>query len=231
MKNLIYLLMILVLVSCGPSINPALQKQINEFSAKGKNGSFAVAGKFLQPMPLAVGQWILTSSTSNGKRSISRTSIVGQEEGGFIFDTYNMTDYEETAMQMLIVGLDKFRKPDEIENIDIVWVKMKDKDGKISTVEGPILSMMKGFYKKGFTNFMVNTDGELDGGTVTVPAGTFAGCWKITTELTVFGSTYSSESWFHPDVPISGMVKSESKDNDMTTQLIDFGTTGAKKSF
>jgi hypothetical protein len=231
MRKLIYLLMAVVLVSCGASINPEFQKKINDYNAKGKNGSFASTGKFLRPMPLAVGQWVITSTTSDGKRSISKTSIVGAEQDGFVFDMYNMTDYEETATQMLVVGMDKFRKPEEMDNIDIIWVKMKDKDGKISEIDGPVLSMMKGFYKKGFTNFMLNTEGILDGGTVTVPAGTFSGCSKITTEVTYFGSTYTSESWFHPDVPISGMVQSKSKDNDMVTKLIDFGTTGAKKSF
>jgi hypothetical protein len=62
--------------------------------------------------------------------------------------------------------------------------------------------------------------------TVTVPAGTFVNCVKVRMEITVEGEQGVSYSWAHSNVPIFGLVKSETYvDGEllMKMELISYG--------
>jgi hypothetical protein len=64
---------------------------------------------------------------------------------------------------------------------------------------------------------------------VTVPAGTFKGCYRRT-EKTDVGDVHSDTTlWTHPSVPITGLVRSKEKDGT-GMELIAYGMTGAKSS-
>lgn len=43
--------------------------------------------------------------------------------------------------------------------------------------------------------------------------------------------TFRSKSWFSDKVPVNGMVKSVTDDGKITTELLDFGDSGARPSF
>lgn len=61
-----------------------------------------------------------------------------------------------------------------------------------------------------------------------VPAGTFRGCAKFDARLDLAGLySVQATTWFHPAVPLSGSVKSVSADGKWTTELLDYGLTGA----
>jgi len=61
----------------------------------------------------------------------------------------------------------------------------------------------------------------------TVPAGTFAGCFRARTEAS-WGPWHSANmSWSHPAVPLSGLVKSQGIDRPTSMELVGFGLTGA----
>jgi hypothetical protein len=70
-----------------------------------------------------------------------------------------------------------------------------------------------------------------DGGKVHVSAGNFNGSTKTSSEVSFLGKKYISDIWLHPSVPINGMVKSVNKNEDMKIELLDFGLSGAKRSF
>lgn len=230
MKQIIVILLFAaVLIGCGPSSNPVLLKKIDEVSVKSSDKSFSVSGKFLRPMPLKVGQWISYINRTGEEKSISKTSIVGKEGDAWIIENYTLTGKEEKISQICIKGLEKVNETGDLDPVEFVWIKFVE-DGKVQTIEGPMLSIMKGLYKSGLQGFAVKSEGSLDGGSVRVPAGTFAGCAKIKSEVSVLGFTKKAEGFYHTEVPISGMVKSISEDNDIT-ELIDFGLTGAVKSF
>lgn len=40
--------------------------------------------------------------------------------------------------------------------------------------------------------------------------------------------TVESTGWFHPAVPINGMVESEAPDGSFTAELLDDGTSGVR---
>lgn len=231
MKKLFLILFVgIIAVSCGPSVNPTYQKMINDMQIKKGNKNVADAGKFVSVMPYQVGQWVLMANKSGDKKSISKTSIVGKEGNSWIIETYSLTETEEGIMQIRISGLDKMMKSGNLDDIELEWVKIK-KDKEIQTIDGIALSFAKGFYKKSLANMAVKTEGMSSAGSVTVPAGTFGGVSKISTEVEIFGSTYKSTGYYHKDVPINGTVKCVADDNSYTTELLDFGLTGAKASF
>jgi len=231
LRKIAYLLIVAFIVSCGPSVNPALQKKISDIFNKKSSSSFNATGKFIRPMPYTIGQWVLIGTVSDGKKFVSKTSIVGKEGDGWIIETYSINESDESISQICVSGMEKLAKSGNIDDLDILWVQTKDKNGKVSKIEGPVLSMMKGFYKKGLANMNVNVEGTMDGGTVSVPAGTFNGTAKVSSEASFLGSTVKSTGWFHSDVPINGMVKSISDDGKYSSELLDFGTSGAIKSF
>ena len=69
------------------------------------------------------------------------------------------------------------------------------------------------------------------GGTIKTLAGTFHGTTKASGEVSFLGKKYTSDSWMHPAVPINGMVKSVTAEEGQTIELLDFGLSGAKRSF
>ena len=219
----------LFVASCAPSADPAMQSKINSYFGKSSSRSFK-GGAFV-PMPLAVGQYTVYGTTMDGKRSIMKQAIVGQEQGGWIIETHSITESNESISQMLVTGLDKAREKYDPDAIDIVWVKTREGSGEVQSVDGPVLSITKGLYRKALVNFTTKTSGLTDAGSITVPAGTFAGTQKLDSEVTFLMSTYKSQGWISRDVPIGGTVKSVMPEDNITMELLDFGTSGAVRSF
>jgi hypothetical protein len=122
------------------------------------------------------------------------------------------------------------KSEDDLDKVEIKWVKISS-NGQVQRIEGAMLSLLKGVYKQGLKGMIVQTEGSLDGGTVRVPAGVFNGCSKVRTEVSILGSKTVADSYYHAEVPISGMVKSVSDDGKSTMELVAFGKSGAVKSF
>jgi hypothetical protein len=221
----------ILFLSCGASKDPALVGRINSWSAGNSGKSFSMTGKFTKPIPYAVGQYVVHSITSGEDRSISKTSIVGQEQGGWILETYSLSPYNESTSQMLVTGLDRVHETGNIDDLDIIWVKMKQKDQDIQMIEGPVLSLTKGLYRDLLGGFSLKMAVMNDGGTISVPAGTFSGTSRMVSEVRFLGSSYTAEGWYHSEVPINACVRSVSKENDSVMELLEFSLSGAKRSF
>lgn len=220
----------LLLSACGASIDPVLQGKVDRYFASSSSSTFTAGPRFTSPMPYKVGQFTVHSMLNDGKRAISRTAIVGEEDGGWILETTSLSPTNESTTQMLVKGLDKVRSGGNLEDLDIIWVKSKEGNNEVQKVEGPVLSMMKGFYRKALVGFDVKNLAFVDGGPVRVPAGSFAGTSKVESEVSFLGSTYKGTSWHHPSVPINGMVKSSANDGSSTMELLEFGDN-ARPSF
>jgi hypothetical protein len=158
-------------------------------------------------------------------------AIVGEEQGGWIIETHSLTQSSESITQMLVLGMDKVYQTGTIDDLEIVWVKIKPHGQTVQTFEGPMLTLTKGLYKKGLAGLEVQSTMGVDSGTVSVPAGSFKGTLKSGSEVSFLGKKFFSDAWFHPSVPINGMVKSVSKNEDTVIELLDFGLSGAKRSF
>lgn len=221
---------LLFLGACAASVNPALQTRVVEWFNKKSSSSYDATTAFVRPMPYAVGQYVVAGNTSGEDRTITRTALVGREGDAWIMETTSLSFSAETMMQMAVRGLEKAQETLNPDDIDIVWIKLKDEDGKVQTIDGMTLSMVKGTYSKVLSGLIVKFDAEPSTATVRVPAGTFNGCTKATSRVESFFGDYESETYLHPKVPLNGMVRAVSKDSDMVTELIEFGTN-AKPSF
>lgn len=218
--------LLLFLISCGASVNPQLRAKIDRYPGKAGSARFGESKKFKEPMAFAAGQYVVYRVLEEGVvKSITKFSIIGKEQGGWIFETYTLNESKEDVVQMLVTGFEKIRKSGNPDNMDILWVKMKDEKGKINKIEGQMLSFMKGIYKKSIPGMNVNNSVTSPGGVVIVPAGVFSGTIKIHTKQNIMGSNVEADGWYHSAVPVNGVVKSISGDSVM--ELIKFGTKGA----
>ena len=131
-------------------------------------------------------------------------------------------------MQTLITGLDHAAETGNVDDFDIVLVKSKRNQDAVQTIEGPVLSLTRGVYRNMLGSVVIQHAPLVEGGSLTVPAGTFTGTTKTTTSVRFMGSSYTSEIWLHPNVPINACVKSVSSENKSVMELIDFGMGAVK---
>jgi hypothetical protein len=221
-----------LIVSCGPSVNPQLKKKTDDQFSSAQTKNYGASRMFKTPMRYAVGQYVVHGMTdADGKRSITKTSIVGKEGNGWLMEFYSLSGTNEGVVQMLIAGMDTAAQTGNVDAIEVLRIKVKDDKGEVQTFEGPMLSMMKNLYKNSLSSLNVQTGTFITGSAVTVPAGVFTGTYTIKSKVKIFGKTYTGTGWYHTSVPINGMVKSVSDDDGSTTVLLDFGTRGAVSQF
>ena len=202
-------------------------KKAGPFDAemKGTNKTFANK-KFTKPMKWAPGQYVVIGTMDDGEiESITRSTIVRKEAGGWVFETITTNDDKEvTGMQMLIKGMDTAVAKNDTSQIKVIWVKMLQKNGKVEKIEGDGLMMMNMMFQSTWCNIIISGTKYTPGGAVKVPAGNFAGTTKVHTSVKVIFTTVEGDSYLHPDVPINGVVKSVVDDD--VTELVDFGFNG-----
>lgn len=129
-------------------------------------------------------------------------------------------------MQMLLENYDAAMKTGDASQIQLGWIKTLEKDGSVTKTEGQSLIVMKALMKSTYEKMIVNVPEYADGGSVQVPAGTFAATTLVMAKTKIFGKTIESETWFHPAVPVNGMVRSRTKDDKSVSELIAFGFDG-----
>lgn len=62
----------------------------------------------------------------------------------------------------------------------------------------------------------------------TVPAGRFGNCFRIPSDdLGPNGARVTSLSWFHPIVPLGGLVRRQTLEGAAVKELVAFATSGA----
>lgn len=190
--------------------------------------SYSSVGKFNTPKTWAPGQYVVVGQLSKGKRdSITTTLVVGKVGNGWVIENVSIDKSgKESVMQMLLGNYDAAMKTGDASQIELVWIKTLEKDGSVTKTEGQSLMVMKALMKSAYEKMIVNISEYVDGGSVQVPAGTFAGTTVVTAKTKILGKTIETESWFHPAVPVNGMVKSRSKDDKSVSELIGFGFNG-----
>jgi hypothetical protein len=222
----------LLITGCGASVNPVMQKRVVEWFGKSSSQSFDASGAYVKVMPYAVGQYVVHGMTDGEDHSVVRTAIVGKDGGAWIIESSSLTPSGESIMQMAVSGMEKMQESMNPDDLDIKWIKMKSgEDEEIQKIDGMALSLSKGAYSKALTGIAVKFSNTGGSAAVRVPAGTFNGCTKATAKVETFIKDFESDGYYHPSVPLNGLVRSVSKDNDAVTELIEFGLSGAKPSF
>lgn len=189
---------------------------------------YAASGKYSRPMEWKAGQYVEEENLTKGKRdSINRTLIVGKEKGGWIIES-SSTDKKgkKSISQVLFLGMDEAVKNGNASGVSIGWMKMIDDDGNIQVLEGEQLMFYNMFSKETLESLVTDITTFTDGGSVSVPAGNFSGTNKVLASIKILGMKIETESWYHPAVPVNGMVKSRSTDGKTESRLISFGFDG-----
>jgi hypothetical protein len=66
---------------------------------------------------------------------------------------------------------------------------------------------------------------------VGIASGRFAACKRMTAPVARGPGGKRIAGWYHPSVPLGGMVRGESPDGESTLELVDFGVAGATSHF
>jgi hypothetical protein len=211
-------------VACGPSIDAAAKADIDRrVAAFVPSGLGFPAPAGLAPKPLVVGQWTQHRLTSEkGEPSLITYKIVGEDSGAYWVEVANENYFGKTVTKILLAVGDR-SNPNTME---IRAVKMKDKNGKVSEFQGPVLQLMQSTWQGSVNMLAVSWQG-LSQETMNVVAGTFAGCFKARTDASWGAWHAASTAWMHPVVPISSLVKSVGIDRPSSMDLVGFGETGA----
>jgi hypothetical protein len=226
MKRLVAVL--LLAVGCGASVDPAakadIDRRVGALSAPRQ--SFAAPTGF-QPVPFAAGQWTRHKLVDEkGAPSFMTYKIIAQEGDAFWVESVIETYAGRTMMKMLLAIPDRM----DPRTLDIRAVAIKDKNGRVTNLDGPMLSLMRSTFQGAVSTLIINWQG-LPQEDAAAPAGKFAGCFKARTDAS-WGPWHSANtSWSHAAVPISGLVRSEGIDKPTTMELVDFGLTGAVSEF
>lgn len=226
-------LLLIGLTSCATltPTDPVLVKKIDAYFNAAKSDTYQASEKYKRPIAYAVGQYIVTGMTHASERTVEKMALVGKQGNGWIIEMQSLAPRTESITQMLVRGMEAAQASGDIEGLDIVWVKIKSEDGSVQTIQGPTLTMTKGLFKKALAGLENKFQMPVDSAAIRVPAGTFNGAVKASSEGAFMGKKYHADIWLHPTVPINGMVKSIHKDSDIKTMLLDFGLSGAKSSF
>ncbi len=212
-----------VLAGCGPSIDPALKADIDRRVAGLARPSQSFPGPVgFAPQPFAVGQWTQHKMVHDQQPSFLTTKVVGQVGDAYWIESVQET-YSGRTVTKILLSIANRMDPGSVE---IRGVVMKDRNGHVNTIEGPVLSMMQSLYRGAVANLIVSWQGQPQEDAA-VPAGTFSGCFKMRTDAQWGPWKSASMSWSHPAVPLSGLVRSEGIDKPDSMELVAFGVTGA----
>jgi hypothetical protein len=224
----VLLLCALTLGGCGPSIDPAAKADIDgRVAALQSGGRTLPAPQSFEPMPLAAGQWSQYKMIDDkGLPSFLTYKVLGEEGGAFWIETLHESYTGRTAQKLLIA----FGSRTDPSQIEIRAVVTLDRRGTVNPMPPTMMPLMQSMLKGVVSSLVIYWQG-LPQESATVPAGRFEGCYHARNEAQWGPWTSMTDSWRHPAVPLSGVVRSQGVDRPFTMELVAFGTTGATPDF
>jgi hypothetical protein len=213
-----------VLAACGPSLDSAAKLDIDRrVAALVPVGQSFSAPSVAAPKPLQVGQWTLYKLVNEkGEPSLTTYKIVGEDSGAFWVEVADESYLGKTVIKLLVAFGDRANP----STMEVRSIKVKDKNGKITGIEGPTIESMRSLWQGAASLLAVSWRG-LPQESMEVVAGNFASCFRARTQ-SGWGLLHSASNvWSHPMVPVIGLVKSAGLDRPTTMELVGFGDSGA----
>jgi hypothetical protein len=131
-----------------------------------------------------------------GEPALVTYKIVGEDGGAFWVEVANESYYGKTVTKILLFPGDRMNP----NTMEIRAVKMKDKKGQVTEIEGPMLQLMKSMWQSSINMLAVSWQG-LPQESMPVIAGTFTDCFKARTDAS-WGAWHAvSTTWMHPAFP------------------------------
>ncbi|MBI3200455.1 MAG: hypothetical protein HYZ29_02860 [Myxococcales bacterium] len=175
--------------------------------------------------PFAVGQWSKYRTTlDDGTTAEITYKIVGEEQGAHWVEIVRGAAEAGTVMQLLV----KLSNRSDPNSIEIKAARIRMPNSQVKELREDKLGPSADGYKRALADIFVPNLAGSPQEDVTVPAATFRGAYKRQQKMEVGQAQSDQNVWIHPAVPISGVVKSEEIGKPAKTELITWGTTGAK---
>lgn len=228
MTHRVSLLVVALLGACSPSINQAARSDVDrQIAAITPSDRRVEPPTAAQPLPLAVGQWITVRQTDKEQRpSLSTFKVVGADADAFWLEVENKTYFGATATKLLVAFGDRT----DPSQFDIRAAFTRDNDGRVTEMPPMMLSMMRSTFQPVLDTLVIRWN-ALPQQDAAVAAGNFAGCYHGRSTVAVAGMSSTSDVWWHPHVPINGLVKAVGVGEPTSSELIDFGFEGARSVF
>jgi hypothetical protein len=218
----------LLLGGCGPWVDPAAKADIDgRLAALQEGGTSVPAPPGFEPMPLSVGQWVQYRMIDDkGRPSLLTYKVLAREAGAFWIETLHETYFGRTAQKMLIA----FGSRTDPNQIEVRALVLLDRRGTVRPVPAAMIPVMQVTFHSVVSALAINWMGMPQESAI-VPAGRFEGCYRGRTDAQWGPWRSLADSWRHPAVPLSGLVRSQGIDRPFTMDLVAFGTTGATADF
>lgn len=205
---------------------------LGSLSVPAKGAKSLGASQAVKGADWKVGQWVVYKQLEDKQlKSVMKMALIAHDGDVWTMEIDSYSDRGDQAMQMKIKGLEKLAAGGSNDQVEIVGLKVKEKNGQVQELPAEMMGMFGGMYKKAIPDMKVSSSGFEDGGALTVPAGTFAKTWKITSESEYNGKKFKGTAWVHSAVPINKTVKSVAEDGKYVTELVDFGDSGFVSAF
>jgi hypothetical protein len=215
--------LITVLSGCGPAVDPAAKTEIDRRVAfLGQSPQRVAAPAVFEPRPLAVGQWTEHVWLNTvGRPSFETNKIVGREGDAFWFETVEES-YFGKVIRKTLVSIPDPRNP---QSIAIRAEKVRGVDGQVIEIPPEMLATRRSFPTV-VGRPVVSWQGQPQEDAL-VPAGAFASCFRSEIDAPGGRRRAGWREWFHPVVPLSGLVARATFSGSMTVELVAYGDSGA----
>ena len=161
-----------------------------------------------------------------GQPSFLTYKVVGEEGGAFWIETLHESYFGRTAQKMLLA----FGSRTDSGQIEIRAVVTLDRRGNINPMPPEMMPMLQSLYRGAVSALVINWQG-MPQESAAVPAGRFDGCVRARSDAQWGPWKTTADSWRHPAVPLSGLVRSQGIDRPFTMELVAFGSSGAVADF
>lgn len=182
------------------------------------------------PKPFKPGQWAKIQITKEGEAPTETTFKIFAQEGSAFWLEMETKMTSGPSISQALIELDPTMAlhPDRIKQF-----RIKLPTGQIQDVPSAILQTAAKPLLDQLASNRFNEAEKAPRADASSKAGHFKGCVVQEEERELLGMKIHLKTWSHPAIPIAGFVRSEGESGGkkITIELLEFGETGAQKSF
>lgn len=217
-----------------PSVAAFLRNDAAGTSPRAEAPPRAAAPSSYAPLPWAEGQWRQHRIVErDGRATVTTLAVVKHDAGGTWIEQRH-TSFDGRTQLVKVLFAEQPSTPEEAyDAARAITVRLEDG----STFSAEFASgSAEDEAKKEFAATIVSMAG-LSGAVhdptqdVSAASGRFCGCKRMTAPVARGPGGKRIAGWYHPLVPLGGIVRGESPDGESTLELVDFGVTGATNHF
>jgi hypothetical protein len=211
--------------ACASGYDPAFRRDIDRrVAAVSPMAQTFPAPATTTPVPLAVGAWTQYKVVDeSGRPSFLTMKLVGEDLGSYWLEIVDESYVGRTLTKMLLYFGDR----SNAAAMDIKLLKSRNAAGQVTTeADASRLAEARTRWEPLLAMLVVTRPG-LPQEDVTVPAGTFSGCYLREDGPGWILGGATTRVWLHPAVPLTALVRAQATNRPGTMELVAFGAHGA----